>query len=458
MALVVDGGSRQDIDDRSCYATCVDTAHSSFYPFGTMLSISGLCIGDELLDGRVQDENGPALGRMTTEIDARLESVRFVRDEHDRIVDALERASERSDVIVTSGGLGPTEDDITRDAAADWIGDELQVDETLLERLETYFEERGFDFTPNNRRQCMFPASAELLQSHVGTAPGFRLERGDVEVYFFPGVPSEFEWYLDDLLQPRLADRTRDSQRVRQTMTFLGPGESTIETELEDVVERARQRDVHFSYLAGMPLVSVRLDGPDASTVASVRQEVEARWGDALVTDDRQSLPERVGELLESRGDTVATAESCTAGGLASRITEIPGSSTWFEYGTVTYADEAKMRMLGVREQTLHRHGAVSPETVREMAAGMRSYADSAWSLAISGIAGPTGGTDDKPVGTVDFGLGTPEGIYTRRVEFPPRSRAFVRHASIQTALSALIWRLDERLDAHDFEGPREDA
>jgi nicotinamide-nucleotide amidase len=419
-----------------------------------MLSISGLCIGDELLDGRIRDENGPALGRMVAELDARLESVRFVRDERDAIVDSLDRAAEQSDVIVVSGGLGPTADDITRDAAAHWFGEELVVDEELLETLKSYFEASGFEFTQNNRHQCMFPKSADIFRSDVGTAPGFRLERDDAEVYFFPGVPSEYEWYLESIVRPRLAECTGDSQRVRRTLTFLGPGESTLESELADVVERGEQRDVHFSYLAGMPLVSMRVDGPDVETVDDVQAEVEARWGDAIVTRDRQSLPERVGELLESRGETVATAESCTAGGLASRITEVSGSSAWFEYGMVTYANEAKLRMLDVREATLEQHGAVSPETVREMASGARAYAEAEWSLAISGIAGPTGGTDEKPVGTVDFGLGTPEGVYHRRVTFPPRSREFVRHASVQTAMSALVWRLEERLEPHDFDGP----
>lgn len=417
------------------------------------MDVAAIAIGDELLDGRIRDRNIPAIGRFLDERGLQLTDACVVPDDERRIAGALERTTDRADLVVATGGLGPTDDDRTRAAAAAWMDRELTLDESSLERLKRRFDERGYTFTPNNRDQCYFPEGAEILDSQVGTAAGFAVEKRDTEVLFFPGVPREFDWFLDHHLAPRIAERAVPPSASAQ-LGFLGLGESGVETRIEAATDLAADRNVSVRYLAEAPLVTVRLRGDNDSDVAAVREAVLDEIGDWLVVEGGDTLGARAGALLEAAGERVATAESCTAGWLSKMLTDVSGSSSWFEYGFVTYADQAKRRLLGVRRETLTDHGAVSPQTVREMAAGARGYAAADYALAISGIAGPTGGTDEKPVGTVDVGIATPEGLYSRRLQFPPKGRESVRRRSVQTALGLLIWRLTGRLERHAVEGP----
>lgn len=417
------------------------------------MDCSIICVGDELLDGRIRDRNAFHFGEFLEARGHRLVSVRAVPDREELIGEALEEAASDADLVVVSGGLGPTEDDRTRTAAAAWVDSPLRLDEQLLERLQARFEKHGFTFTKNNRRQCHFPEGARILESEVGTAAGFVVERNGSEAWFFPGVPREFDWFLEHHLEPELVAPSAGAASAAR-LTFLGLGESGLETRISEAVELAEEREVSVSYLADAPLVTVRLRGADSEDVDEVRQEILGEIGDWLVTENGETLPEKLGRLLGERGESVATAESCTAGWISKEITDVSGSSSWFEYGFVTYADEAKRRMLGVEAETLRAYGAVSPEVVREMAAGARDYADADYAVAVSGIAGPTGGTEEKPVGMVDFGIATPEGVFTRRLQFPPRSRRSVRRRSVQTALGLLVWYLDGRLERHSVEGP----
>ena len=415
---------------------------------------SAICIGDELLDGRIRDRNASTLGQFLDERGLQLASARIVPDTQSAIVDALTEEAAHSDLIVVTGGLGPTDDDRTRSAAAAWVDRDLALDEPTLERLRQMFEARGYEFTPNNETQCYFPEGADILPSAIGTAAGFLLEKEGTEAHFYPGVPREFDWFLDHHLADRLAEVASPPAAAAQ-LGFLGLGESGVETRIGDAADLADRRNVSVRYLADSPIVTVRLRGQGADDVDAVREAILDEIGDWLVVEEGDTLAHRAGTLLEEAGATVATAESCTAGWLSKMLTDTAGSSSWFEYGFVTYANEAKHRMLGVRSETLDEHGAVSPETVREMAAGARGYADATYALSISGIAGPSGGTDDKPVGTVDFGIATPEGLYSRRLQFPaPRGRRAIRRASVRTALGLLIWRLTGRLDRHSVDGP----
>lgn len=417
------------------------------------MEIAFVSIGDELLDGRVRDRNAPRLGDMLDRSGHRLVATLTVPDDGPAIRRTLGWAAEVSELVVVSGGLGPTRDDVTRRAAADWADRDLEFREDLREKLVRRFERHGYTFTENNERQCYVPEGARVLPSEVGTASAFVLEHGEHEAWFLPGVPREFRWYVDEKLTERLA-ASGDAYGATRSMTFLGLGESGLETRISEASERADQLGVSVGYRADAPVVEVLLRGDAEADVDDVRQTVLDEIGDWRVAEGDTDLAERLGALLDDRGATVATAESCTAGWISKAITDVAGSSSWFEYGFVTYANRAKTGLLGVAPETLEEHGAVSAATVREMAAGARDRADADFAVAVSGIAGPTGGTEEKPVGTVDFAVGTPEGVYTRRLQFPPKSRRSVRRNSVQTALGLLIWYLDGVLERHSVEGP----
>jgi nicotinamide-nucleotide amidase len=417
------------------------------------MEIAFVSIGDELLDGRVRGRNAPRLGDLADRAGHRLVSALTVPDDGPAIGRTLNWASEVSELVVVSGGLGPTGDDVTRQAAAEWADRDLEFREDLREQLERRFERHGYTFTENNERQCYVPEGARVLPSDVGTASAFVLEHADTESWFLPGVPREFEWYLEEKLAERLAG-SGNGCAANRSMTFLGLGESGLEMRISEAANRASQLGVSVGYRADAPLVEVLLRGDTEEDVEEVREQVLEAVGDWRVAEGGDDLPERLGTLLEERDATVATAESCTAGWISKAITTVPGSGSWFEYGFVTYANRAKTDLLGVDPETLEHHGAVSTETVREMASGARTHTSADYTVAVSGIAGPTGGTEEKPVGTVDFAVATPEGVYTRRLQFPPKSRHSVRHNSVQTALGLLIWHLDGLLERHSVEGP----
>jgi nicotinamide-nucleotide amidase len=417
-----------------------------------MAHISAICVGDELLDGRITDRNASWLARWLGDRGLALGGVRMVSDDLDAIGEALEQVARRADLVVVCGGLGPTADDRTREAAARWAGRELELDEAVLERLERRFAEYGAPFTPNNRDQCAFPSGARILTSEVGTADGFVLDHAQTQVVFLPGVPSEFRWFVDTYIDDKLAEPA--GAPARETLTFFGPGESQLETKLSGIEEFADELGARVGYRASYPTIEVELKAGDADSLEPLREFVTDRIGAWLIADGQRSFAERVGQALLDAGATATTAESCTAGRVAAKLTEVSGSSGWFERGYITYANAAKIEMLGVDAGILERFGAVSAQTVCQMALGARRLAGSTFALAISGIAGPTGGTPDKPVGTVHFALAGPEGVWHRRATFANRGRQRVLSASVYTILSLLLWRLEDRLDSHQINGP----
>lgn len=417
-----------------------------------MTTVSAIAIGEELLDGRIHDKNAAWLGGVCAEHGATLGEVRVVGDDLDAIARALDDLSERSDLIVTSGGLGPTADDMTRDAAARWVGVDLELDQDVLDQLEKRFAARGYPFTPNNRRQCIFPEGADILPTEVGTAAAFALQKNDCRAVFLPGVPTEYRWFVETYIVPEFGQP--DHQPASDNLVLFGLGESQLETRLDGIEDLAEKLGGRISYRPSYPVNQVHLKAPDEDAVAALRDFVLARLGKWLVAEGDESFMERVGALLLDRQATVTCAESCTAGRLAAKLTEVSGSSGWFERGFITYANAAKTEMLGVRAEILETFGAVSPQTVCQMAAGAREAAGATYALATSGIAGPTGGTDAKPVGTVHFALATPAGIWHKHAAFTNRGRSRVLDVSVHTALAMLLWHLEDRLEEHRVAGP----
>ncbi len=408
-----------------------------------------ICVGDELLDGRISDANAVHLGDLCFGTGSRVERVAFIRDDVDRVVEALR--STTAPIVVVSGGLGPTEDDKTREAAARFSGRELVENAETIDRIRQRFEARGYPFTENNRRQAFFPDGAAVLRTDVGTAPGFELSHDGRRFFFFPGVPREFRWYCERHLQPLVG--SRDTATAR-TLYFHGLGESAMETLLGESL--GDDHGVAIGYRAAYPVIELKLVGP-VDAVAAVDETARETLGPWLVGEDDEDLPARIGRLLLEHGATVTTAESCTAGGIAALITETPGSSGWFQQGFVTYANDAKSALLGVQPEVLLTHGAVSAETVLQMASGARRAAGATYALAVSGLAGPGGGSEEKPVGTVHFALAAPEGNYHRLIRYRLPTRGLIRAGSAYSALSLLLWRLEDRLDQHTVSGPFSD-
>jgi nicotinamide-nucleotide amidase len=407
-----------------------------------MPTIELLCIGDELLDGRVRDLNAAWLGERLSRAGFGLSRVTFVSDLIGEMVPALRTCSERANYLLVSGGLGPTKDDRTRHAAAEWAGVELFEEVEIGDRLKQAFEARGVEFAESNRRQSKFPVGSEILHTAVGTAPGFRVAFEGGIADFVPGVPREFKWFVEQYSLPHLGATEPAEER---TWKFFGLGESNLANRLDGLDESG----VSVHYLARFPEIHlfIRADGPvKRGRFEALDKEVRERVGDFLVAEADETLPERLGRRLAEREWTLSTAESCTAGMISQLVTNAPGSSGYFREGWITYSNEAKVSRLGVRPETIREFGAVSLEVAAEMARGARAAAGTDVALSATGIAGPTGGSPDKPVGTVYVGLAVPDGLFVRTLRLYGRDRPGIRTLTAHHALSILLWFLEDRL------------
>jgi nicotinamide-nucleotide amidase len=397
-----------------------------------------LAIGDEIVSGRVVDTNGPWLSRKLAELGGRVVERRCVADDVAEIVSALHELAGRCRVVVVTGGLGPTPDDKTAEAAAEAVGGEKKLDEASAAKIRERFEELGREATADDVRSAWIPARSRVLSNPAGLAPGFRLRLGDALCVFFPGVPVEmeemFEYHLDGELAEmrRLASRPLATRLLRVTTL----GESSLMDRVGDVIERERLTPHYIPLTAGVDLLLESGTG-DEDALERAAAEVGKRLGWRVYATRDEEIAEVVGRSLSGAGRSLATAESCTGGLLGHLITEIAGSSEYFKMGVVTYSNEAKMQLIGVSGETLASHGAVSRETVEEMACGVRALAGSHYGVSISGIAGPSGGTPEKPVGTVHIAVSCDKGVYWKRFRFPG-TRSQVKRRSAHAALTML--------------------
>jgi nicotinamide-nucleotide amidase len=419
----------------------------------TSLRIAALSIGDELLDGRIKDGNTHDLGNALSALGLELGEARVIPDVRQTIVDTVRALVQNYDIIVTSGGLGPTSDDVTAECLAEAAGCGLRFDEPSFVRMQAMFEGRGIEMPANNRRQAMLPASSRTLVNQMGTAPGFvtPFVVGDrsVEVWSFPDVPREYQHLRDDELLPVLLQRLGSSGAaltlVRRTLRCLGLAESAIGERLTPL-EKAHP-DVRVQYRAAFPEIIVRLVlTVDAGASAAVNaradtlaDEARAAIGSSVWGMGDEPLEERVLTAARARGLTLATAESCTGGLVAKRLTDVAGSSDVVLGGVVSYANSAKVALLDVPEALLEAHGAVSGPVAEAMAAGARARLGASLAVSVSGVAGPGGGSADKPVGTVVFGLATPDGVTSVKKKFPDFGRERVREMAAATALRLLL-------------------
>lgn len=400
-----------------------------------------LSTGDELTSGLTVDTNSNWLADKLFETGVDLVAVITVGDDRDRIRWAFESGLDQADLVLSTGGLGPTADDLTTEVLAGLLGRELFVDEPSVEHMRALFRSIGREMPDNNLRQAHFPVGATVLTNPMGTAPGYRV---DVEwkgkerhVIVMPGVPREMKPMTETHVLPwiRTLDASGHVYLSRSFQTF-GASESALDEMMKGAIDPAEGR---LSFRAAFPQISVRVTvrgrpGEAEGKLAILSERVRGRIGDYVFGEGTETMEGVVNALLLQRGWKVATAESCTGGLVAERITNVPGSSRVFAGSFVAYTPRTKRSMLGVRAETLDRHGAVSDETVKEMAEGARRAAGADLAVAVTGVAGPDGGTDENPVGTVYVGLAA-EGVLASRRYKLWGSRDWIRLLSSQIAL-----------------------
>ncbi len=382
-----------------------------------------LTIGDELTRGEIVDTNSTWLAERLSDLGFHVRWKTSTTDDAADIDEALGRASQRAGVLVCSGGLGPTDDDRTVDRVAQLLGVDAVLDAAHEAKMRARFDERGFRLTENNLRQVRVPRGAEVLENRNGMAPGFEVRLGQALCVFMPGVPREMKGIFDDHASARLAARLGAAGVVTRRRVFrvMGLGESHVDAAMKGFIDGVASASLHYRIAYPEVFVTVvvrRQTAREADELIEVlTARAKERIGANLYGLDADTLPIVVGQRLIARGETLATAESCTGGMLGEWITAVPGSSRYFLGGVVSYADAAKQRLLAVSKETLAQHGAVSAQTVLEMAQGARRALEATWVLAISGIAGPDGGTADKPVGTIELAIVGPGVAQTRRLQ-----------------------------------------
>jgi len=412
-----------------------------------------LTIGDEVLRGEIVDSNKAFLSERLLSLDIETYYHASVRDIPEDMIDAFRRAAARADVVLVSGGLGPTRDDLTTEALAEAFGRPLRIDEQALAGIRAFFASVGREMTENNASQARFPEGAEVLPNPIGTAPGFALEVEDAIFFCLPGVPREMMRMVDEQVLPRLAARESGVGAVRaRLLRTFGMGESTLDAELADVAA------------SGAVTLGFRTSFPDnylrpvarAPTVAEaealldrVCAVIRERLGPLVYGEGDETLEQVAGRLLREKGARVAVAESCTGGLIAEKLTDVPGSSAYFLGGVVAYANEAKQGLLGVPKTLLDHHGAVSDPVARAMAEGARERFGAEIGIATTGISGPDGGSEEKPVGLVHLALADAGGTHSDHFVFPLDR---TRHRQL-TAQVALDW-IRRRMLGVELEGP----
>ncbi len=404
----------------------------------TLRGAEFLAIGSELLLPWRIDTNGSFAARCLGEIGVPLRFRTIVGDDPADLEDAFRTAIARSDLVIATGGLGPTVDDRTREAAAAVLGRPLREDPEILRGLEERFRRAGRDMPPRNRLQAQVIEGAVVLPNPVGTAPGQILRTGGSLVVLLPGVPSEMRPMLRDSLLPRLP-RTGERFAYR-VLKIAGLPESEVDRRLAEAHRSAGEID--WTILAAPEQIEIHLreriaEGEGPRGIARVEEAIDRALGVHLFARDEETMEEIAGRLLLSTGATVATAESLTGGAIARRLTAVPGASRYFAGGVVCYSEAAKERLAGVRPATLAARGPVSAETAREMAQGVRRLLGTTWAIAATGYAGPEGGADGTPPGTVFLALAGPVGGREERLRLPG-DRAFVRARAAMGGLDLL--------------------
>ena len=402
-------------------------------------------IGDELLIGQVVNTNATYMSRALTAVGIEVEEVCTIGDNATAIQSAIERHLSLYDAVLVTGGLGPTKDDITKETLCRMFGSELYENAEALANIKRIFAQRGFPMTETNRRQAWVPRCCEMINNDLGTAPCMWFDVSQVRartgqspvaqvLVSLPGVPFEMEYLIDHKVVPMLQERFRLGTIINKNIIVQGIGESFLSDRLEEM-EAALPESIKLAYLPQAGMIKLRLTarGTDKTTLQAqidqAVQDIRTAAEEFIVGEDFESIPEVVADRMKRLNQTLATAESCTGGKIASLLTAMSGASEYYKGGVVSYCNEVKHSTLGVAIETLDTHTAVSEETVREMAEGARKRFNTDYAVATTGVAGPTGGTEANPVGTVWMAVATPEKTITKKMRYNGRRQQVIDRA-----------------------------
>ena len=402
-----------------------------------------ITIGDELLIGQVVDTNSARMAKLLNEHGIKVHQVTSVSDSKEHIIKALTEAAQRADIILITGGLGPTKDDITKNTLCEYFHTGLCFNADVYKDVENMFKIRGRNVTEINKKQAEIPENCIPLRNKNGTAPGMWFEEKGKVYVSLPGVPYEMVALMEDEVVPRLEKKFKFPAIVHKTILTQGIGESSLAQKIEAWEDSLAKENIKLAYLPSPGMVRLRLStsGDDAAQlkqkIAQKVEELIPLAGKYIYGYGQDTLEGVIGKLLLEKGKTLGTAESCTGGYIAHLITTVPGSSEYFKGAVVAYSNEIKEKWLGVTKATLQQYGAVSQQTVEEMAQGAGEKLHTDYVIAVSGIAGPGGGTPEKPVGTVWIAIKTPYKVFSHCFLFGAHRARNIQIAAI-TALNML--------------------
>ena len=403
-------------------------------------------IGDEILIGQINNTNAVWMAEKLNASGFSTVEITTISDDAGAILSTLERVGKIADLVVVTGGLGPTKDDLTKQTICRFFGSRLVLNEEILEHVRRFFAQRNKELTELNRRQAEVPDNCTPIHNELGTAPGMYFEKEGVHYVFMPGVPFEMKYIMESWVIPEMSRRLEPETIVQKTVLTHGLGESFLAERIAEW-ENALPPHIKLAYLPSPGRVRLRLRAIDSDRdklQKEIDEEIEklkAIIPELIYGYDDDRMEEIIGVMLREKGETLATAESCTGGYIAHKITEIPGSSDYFLGSVVAYSNEIKRDVLGVSEKDLDDYGAVSEPVIRQMAEGVRRKFGADYALATSGIAGPGGGTPEKPVGTIWIALATPHKTIAKRYQFGEHRIRNINF-SFQTAVNMLRMEL----------------
>ena len=396
-----------------------------------------ITIGDEILIGQIIDTNSAWMGQQLNLQGAEVTEISSLSDDRRSILDGLRHAEKNADVILLTGGLGPTKDDITKKVIAEHFNTGMVFHNPTWERITKMFAKRGRPTTDAHRAQCFMPQNAEILTNRMGTAPGMWFQENGKVYVSMPGVPYEMKYLMENEVLPRLKTAFPGTAIGHRTLLTVGEGESRIAQRIEKF-ENALPENIKIAYLPGLGAVRLRLTGRGGRQedlemlLDAKKKELSALLPDLLFGEEKETLEEKIGEILKEKGLILTLAESCTGGHIAHKMTTVPGCSEYFAGGFVTYSNAMKMRQLGVKEETLQAHGAVSEAVVKEMAEGAKKAVGANIALAISGIMGPGGGSETKPVGTVWMSVADEKQTMAEKITIGKDRLKNIQYASVK--------------------------
>ncbi len=399
-----------------------------------------IAIGTEILLGDIVNSNAQYLAQELAVLGIDMYYQQVVGDNEARILHAFDEAYDRSDIIITTGGLGPTDDDLTKEVAAKYFNKKLLPDKQAIEKIKNYFKFRERKMTENNLKQGLIPEESLVINNNNGTAPGVIIEENNKIMIILPGPPKEMKLMFEETVRPYLQKKA-DSILVSKVIKILGIGESAVAEELKDIMDAQTNPTIapYAKEVGVMLRITAKAGNKEEALklIAPIEEEIKNRLGDNIYATEDISIEDVVAKLLIEKKLTISTAESCTGGMIASTLINYPGISEVFLEGAVTYSNEAKHKRLGVKNETLEKYGAVSEETAREMAVGIAKTAKTDVSIVTTGIAGPEGGTPEKPVGLVYVGVYVQGEVTVKRCIFNG-NRSRVRLQATTTGLDML--------------------